>query len=205
MSNLLVITNDSLLYEKIFALKNVGRELSGKWYEHFVIGCNYRLSQFQAAILSCQLSRLDDQNKLRVENANYLNSLLENIDGLNPIKTANYVTQHAYHLYIVKYDRSAFSDMSKQEFIELLAAEGVPCAAGYPQPLYKQPVFQNKNFLSYVIPDHVNYQTVKCPETEKACYEECIWFVQSILLGNKEDMDSIAEAIIKIRNSICSI
>lgn len=198
----IVITNDSLLYEKIFALKNVGRELSGKWYEHFVIGCNYRLSQFQAAILSCQLSRLDEQNNLRVENANYLNSLLENIDGLSPIKTADYVTQHAYHLYILKYDRSAFNDLPKERFIELLAAEGVPCAAGYPQPLYKQPVFQNKNFLSYVIPDYVNYQSVKCPETEKACYEECIWFVQSILLGTKEDIDLIAAAIVKVKNSL---
>ena len=198
----IVITNDSLLYENIFALKNVGRELSGKWYEHFVIGCNYRLSQFQAAILSCQLSRLDEQNELRAINANYLDSLLSKVEGLTPIKVANYVTQHAYHLYILKYDRTAFHGLPKDKFIELLSAEGVPSAAGYPQPLYKQPVFQNKNFLTYVIPDQVDYRSVKCPETENACYEECIWLVQSILLGTKNDMDLIVEAISKIKNSL---
>lgn len=195
----IVITNSDELYEKIYALKNVGREVAGKWYEHFVVGCNYRLTQFQAAILSCQLSRLDEQNRLRTQNVTYLNELLSQVDGLTPIKTASYVTQHAYHLYVLKYDSSAFADLSKERFIELLKSEGVPCAAGYPMPLYKQPVFQNKNFLSYVIPDNVDYTATVCPETELACYEECIWLVQSILLGTKQDMELIAAAIKRIR------
>jgi dTDP-4-amino-4,6-dideoxygalactose transaminase len=160
------------------------------------------MAQFQAAILSCQLTRLDAQNMLRAENANYLRSLLRDIDGIASLEVASYVTQHAYHLYIIKYDKSKFKNLSKAEFTDLLNSEGVPCFMGYPEPLYKQPVFQNKEFMCYTIPESVDYKGVHCPETEKACYEECMWLNQSVLLGTREDMKLIAKAIKKIQENI---
>ena len=198
----IIVTDNSQLYEKIFALKNVGRKPGGKWYDHFYTGCNYRMGQFQAAILSCQLTRLDGQNILRTENANYLRSLLLDIEGITSLKVASYVTEHAYHIYIMKYDSSKFKNLSKAEFADLLNSEGVPCFMGYPEPLYKQPVFQDKEFMCYSIPESVDYKDVYCPETEKACYEECIWINQNILLGTKEDMELIAGAIKKIQENI---
>lgn len=198
----IITINNSEIYEKLFALKNVGRKPGGKWYEHFYLGCNYRLTQFQAAILLCQLSRLDSQNKLRAENAVYLTSLLKNIDGVTPLEVASYVTEHAYHLYIIKYDKTKFNSLSKAEFSDLLNSEGVPCFMGYPEPLYKQPVFQNKEFLCYSIQESVSYKDVHCPETEKACYDECMWINQNILLGTKQDMELIAKAIKKIQENI---
>src|SRR5690606_30100500 len=137
----------------------------------------------QAAILSSQLARLDAQNKLRAENASYLGTLLKDIEGLSPLEVAPYVTEHAYHLYILKYDQSKFNHLSKAEFADLLNGEGVPCFMSYPEPLYKQPVFQDKAFFSYAIPESIDYTNVHCPETEKACYEECMWLNQNILLG----------------------
>jgi hypothetical protein len=38
----------------------------------------------------------------------------------------------------------------------MLAAEGVPSFMGYPEPFYKQPVFQQKNFMCYAIPENVD-------------------------------------------------
>ena len=84
----------------------------------------------------------------------------------------------------------------------MLAAEGVPCFMGYPEPLYKQPLFQQKNFMCYAIPEEVSYKNVHCPVTEKACYEEAVWILQHCMLGPKEDMDKFAEAIIKIQNAV---
>ena len=84
----------------------------------------------------------------------------------------------------------------------MLAAEGIPCFMGYPLPLYKQPLFQEKNFMCYAIPDYVDYKNVSCPVTEKACYEEAVWIMQNAMLGTKEDMDKIAEAILKIKRSV---
>jgi hypothetical protein len=73
---------------------------------------------------------------------------------------------------------------------------------GYPQPLYKQPLFQKKNFLCYAIPEEVDYTNVICPVTEYVCYEEAVWIMQNAMFGSKEDMKKFAEAIIKIQRSV---
>ncbi|HBE40846.1 MAG TPA: aminotransferase DegT [Bacteroidales bacterium] len=198
----MVITNDEKLYDMMNSLRNVGRVKGGQWYEHHYLGCNYRITQLQAALLKNQLKRLEEQTRKRHENGTYLNSLLEKIDGIKPLRRGIGETIHSYHIYIFRYDKSEFNNLLKVKFSQMLAAEGVPCFMGYPQPLYKQPLFQKKNFMCYAIPEDVDYTHVSCPVTEKACYEEAVWIMQNTMLGTKEDMDKIAEAIIKTQKAV---
>ena len=198
----MVVTNDDALYQMMNSLRNVGRVEGGAWYEHHFAGCNYRITQLQAVLLSSQLKRLEEQTLKRHENGTYLNELLEGIDGITPLTRGLGETIHSYHIYIFKYDKSKFNGVSKVEFSKMLAAEGVPCFMGYPQPLYKQPLFQKKNFMCYAIPESVDYANVCCPITEKACYEEAVWIFQNTMLGTKKDMELFASAIIKIQKSV---
>lgn len=199
----MVVTDDEELFDMMNSLRNVGRVKGGQWYEHHNLGCNYRLTQMQAALLSKQLARLEGQTQLRNENGLYLNTLLEQIDGISPLVRGQGETLHTYHIYIFKYDKTKFNNLPKREFAEMLAAEGVPSFMGYPEPLYKQPLIQEKNFMCYAIPEEVSYAEVSCPETEKACYEDAVWILQHAMLGSKEDMDLIAEAIRKIQKVAC--
>ena len=198
----IVTTNDEQLADMINSLRNVGRVKDGQWYEHHNLGCNYRITQLQTAILSIQLKNLEAQTQKRNENGLYLNSLLEKIDGISPLTRGHGETVHTYHLYIFKYDKKYFNNLPKNEFAALLAAEGVPSFMGYPQPLYKQIVFQKKNFMCYAIPDHVDYTNVCCPVTEKACYEDAIWILQHAMLGTAGDMEKFAESIQKIQGAV---
>ena len=198
----LVVTDDEYLYDMMNSLRNVGRVKGGQWYEHHNLGCNYRITQLQAALLSKQLSRLEAQTQKRNANGVYLNGLLEKIEGISPLTRGHGETLHPYHIYIFKYDKTKFNNLTKREFADMLAAEGVPSFMGYPQPLYKQPLFQKKNFMCYAIPETVDYTNVSCPETEKACYEDAVWIMQHTMLGIREDMDLIAKAILKIQNAI---
>ena len=198
----MVITNDEKLYEMMNSLRNVGRVKGGQWYEHHYLGCNYRMTQLQVTILSTQIKRLADQTIRRHENGTYLNSLVSKIDGIKPLVRGVGETLHSYHIYIFKYNKSKFNNLPKSEFAKMLAAEGVPCFMGYPQPLYKQPLFQKKNFMCYAIPEEVDYAKVCCPVTEKACYEEAVWILQHAMLGPKEDMEKFAEAILKIQKVV---
>ena len=200
----IVITNDEKLFDLMNSLRNVGRVKGGQWYEHHYAGCNYRLTQFQAALLSQQLNRLDQQTKIRDENGKYLNKLLAPIDGITPLTRGHGETVHTYHLFIFRYDKSRFNGLPKKQFSEMLAAEGVPCFMGYPKPLYEQPLFQQKNFMCYAIPESVDYSTVHCPVAERACYEEAVWILQQAMLGTREDMDQFAEAIKKIKRAVGS-
>jgi dTDP-4-amino-4,6-dideoxygalactose transaminase len=200
----LIVTNDEKLFDMVNSLRNVGRVKDGQWYEHHYIGCNYRITQFQAALLSQQLTRLEGQTRLRDENGKYLSELLELIDGITPLTRGHGETLHTYHLFIFRYDKSKFNGLSKKEFSEMLAAEGVPSFMGYPKPIYKQPLFQQRNFMCYAIPEYVDYSKVHCPVAERACYEEAIWILQHAMLGTKEDMQQFAEAIKKIKQAVTS-
>ena len=198
----MVVTNDDQLYQMMNSLRNVGRVEGGAWYEHHFAGCNYRITQLQAVLLSSQLSRLAEQTKIRHDNGTYLNALLTRIEGITPLTRGLGETIHSYHIYIFKYDKTKFNGLSKVDFAKLLAAEGVPCFMGYPEPLYKQPLFQEKNFMCYAIPETAEYKTVKCPVTENACYEEAVWIMQNAMLGSSDDMELFASAILKIQKSI---
>jgi dTDP-4-amino-4,6-dideoxygalactose transaminase len=200
----MVITNDEKLYEMMNSLRNVGRVKGGQWYEHHYLGCNYRMTQLQVAILSSQIKRLAAQTAKRHENGTYLNSLLSQIKGIKPLARGRGETIHSYHIYIFRYDKTHFNNLPKAEFAKMLAAEGVPCFMGYPEPLYKQPLFQKKNFMCYAIPEHVDYTKVYCPVTEKACHEEAVWILQHGMLGPKSDMEKYAEAILKIQKAVTS-
>jgi dTDP-4-amino-4,6-dideoxygalactose transaminase len=198
----IVITSDEKIANMVDSLRNVGRVKGGQWYEHHFLGCNYRITQLQTVLLSHQLKRLDEQIRRRNENGLYLNSLLEKIPGIRPLTRGHGETLHTYHLYIFRYDKSYFGNLPKKEFAGMLAAEGVPSFMGYPEPLYKQPVFQQKNFMCYAIPDYVDYAGVCCPVTEKACYEEAVWILQHAMLGTREDMEKFAAAILKIQRVV---
>ena len=47
----MVITNNEKLYDMMNSLRNVGRVKGGQWYEHHYLGCNYRITQLQVAII----------------------------------------------------------------------------------------------------------------------------------------------------------
>lgn len=197
----MIVTDDEAFYERMNSLRNVGRIKGGEWYEHHYLGCNYRITQFQAALLSQQLVRLDSQTRTRDENGRYLTTLLKSVKGIEPLVRSQEATLHTYHLYILRYDKKAFNGLSKKEFAAMLAAEGVPAFMGYPQPLYKQPVFQKKNFMCYAIPDYVDYTNVRCPVAEKACYEEGVWILQHAMLGTRKDMEDFVRAIRRIQEA----
>jgi dTDP-4-amino-4,6-dideoxygalactose transaminase len=194
----IVVTNDEQLYATMRSLRNVGRVEGGQWYDHYNPGCNYRITQMQAVLLSSQLKRLETQTLLRDENGRYLNELLSDIEGITPLTRGHGETLHCYHLYIFKYDARYFNGLPKNAFVERLAAEGVPCFRGYPHPLYKQPLFQQKQFMCYAIPDEVDYTAVHCPVAERAC-QEAVWILQHAMLGTREDMEAFATAIRKIQ------
>jgi dTDP-4-amino-4,6-dideoxygalactose transaminase len=180
----------------------------GAWYEHHLPGTNYRITEFQAAILLAQMERFDEQTERRIENAKYLNSKLSKIDGIKPLKDDERVTRHAYHLYIFRFNPEAFGGISKSTLARVLQAEGIPVSVGYSKPLYKEPYLEYFKKCPLSCPYYskpVDYSNVKMPAAEKACYQEGLWLPQYVLLGSKNDMDDIISAFEKIRENIDEI
>ena len=77
-----------------------------------------------------------------------------------------------------------------------MCAEGIPCSSGY-IPLYKMDAFNSPNFRKST-GFEIDYSRLYLTNTEKASYEEAIWFSGNVLLGSEKDMDDIIKAIEKI-------
>ncbi|MEM1558109.1 MAG: DegT/DnrJ/EryC1/StrS family aminotransferase [Thermoproteota archaeon] len=200
-----IVTNDYDLYVKAWSLHNCGRLPDKAWYEHYLPGANYRMTEFQAAILLVQLERLDEHTRKRAENAEYLNSRLSKIDGLKPLKKDDRITRNSWHLYIFRYDPEAFEGISKADFANAAKAEGIPVSVGYSKPLYKEPYleyFKKCPLSCTYYGKSIDYSSLKLPNVEKACYEEGLWLPQNVLLGSREDMDDVIATFEKIKSNI---
>jgi dTDP-4-amino-4,6-dideoxygalactose transaminase len=198
----IILSNDEVLADKVWSVANVGRTRSGKWYEHHVLGSNFRMTEFQAALLLTQFTRLPEQMARRSANADYLTAQLDAVPGIRTLQKDPRVTSHAHHCYVFRYDSSGFGNRPYEEFLRTLRAEGIPCMAGY-VPLYKERVFQNKTqgLGSWCrFGQAINYPELNCPVCEEIC-QDVVWLYQHMLLGEKQDMDDIAEAIRKIQRA----
>ena len=192
-----VLTNDERLAELVWSHHNCGRNPQGAWYEHHRIASNYRLSEFHGAILNCQLDRLDEQTRLRNQNGIFLSTELAKIPGLSP-QARPEGTRHAQHIFCFRYDPSVYG-VPRSEFLKALQAEGLSASAGYPLPVYRQPIFLNHEFGPYAeSAKAVDYSTVSCPVCERICELEGCWLTHNMLLGTQKDMEEIIDAFRKI-------
>jgi dTDP-4-amino-4,6-dideoxygalactose transaminase len=199
----IILTDDARIAEICNSYIWAGRKVGRPWYEHYRLGWNHRLTEFQAAILSEQLVRLPVQMEVREANGLRLNALLQAVPGIAPMAIRPWVTKHAFHLYAFRFDAEVFG-LSREEFLAALAGEGVPCSGGYSQPIYRNPMFVTNDFHANGAPlspreRHVDFSryAALCPAAEKAC-SEMVWIEHRVLLGTKDDVEDVARAIEKI-------
>jgi perosamine synthetase len=200
-----ILADDEALVERCYAFHNNsrGRTRTGDDFTYGAPGANLRLTEFQAAVLLAQMTRLEAQARTRDENAAYLTSLLAEIPGINPVRMYDGCTRNAWHIYMMRYDQEQFGGPPRRGFLKALRAEGIPASAGY-APLNKEP------FLERALSSR-GYQAIysrqqldelrdrnRCPQNDRLC-REAVWFGQTMLLGARGDMDQIADAIRKIR------
>jgi dTDP-4-amino-4,6-dideoxygalactose transaminase len=203
-----IVTNDEALFRRVWSLHNVGRTLSADWrssgwYQHDLLGFNYRLTEFQAALLLAQMSRLEEQMARREQAAQFLDRELATIPGIRPQVRDRRVTAHAHHLYILRYDAAAFGGHTRSQFLAALRAEGVPASGGYTEPLHRSPAVVNavRALCSRLGLAEDARLRQPLPVTEHASAVEGIWLTQSVLLAEQGDVQHIPEAIRKIQRA----
>ncbi|HEY8373638.1 MAG TPA: DegT/DnrJ/EryC1/StrS family aminotransferase [Pseudonocardiaceae bacterium] len=198
-------TNDEALATAARELRNCGRRVGGAWYEHFRLGGNWRLTAFQAALLSVGLTRLPEQVERREAAAAVLDTELARIEGIRPLRRDPRATVHAHHLYLFRYDAEAFGGLSLDDFCTALQREGIPATPGYPCPLNEQPVFAEQQFDTAATgwnPDHpaTRFDRLDLPVTRRAC-AETVWLPHNVLLAPAEEMADVVAAVEKVQRA----
>ena len=200
----MIVTNDDSLAENLESLRNCGRVKGKPFYVHEALGSNYRMTEFQGALLRVQLRRLRDDVPRRHENAVYLDRLLSQIPGIRPQHKDPRLTMQGHYIYAFLYDPDAFQGLTREGFIEAIEAEGLVCQESYPA-VHSTPLFARHQFgprfgggsraLYSRLPD---YAEMRFPVAARVA-GQAVWFPHRVLLSDRQAMEEIAEAVSRIQ------
>ena len=153
----------------------------GPWYyEQISMGFNYRLTDFQAALIESQLTKLDKFAARRKEIVARYNEAFKDVPGII-IQEEIPESDTCRHLYIIRLDFDVLK-CTRRDFFDAMSAENVQCQVHY-VPVYYFPFYK-----------HLGYEKGLCPNAEKI-YEG----IMSIPLYPKMTDDDVSDVIEAVR------
>jgi len=202
----LVTTNNEDFAKRVHSLVNCGRkEGAYSKFDGELFGFNYRVTEFQAAVLLGQMEKIEGWVNLRQANLALLEAKLDAANaGVRAIPADPRVTRRGVYEAVLKYDAAAFHGLDREVFIKALAAEGVEMDGDFYEPLYQSELFRVSSSqwpaLAGRYGDGIGPGSVRCPVAEKAVMES-LWLHHSYLMGNEHDVNTIVKAIIKVQQN----
>jgi dTDP-4-amino-4,6-dideoxygalactose transaminase len=152
-----IICNDDQLADEIYSVSDCGRKKGDYFYAHHRYGSNYRLGEFQAAILRTQLKKFQAwQHPLRNRNSDYLRQRLDAIEGIRCQQKIPGVEEVGQYVFPVTFDPKKFQHLNKTAFYQKLNANGIPTADNYP-PLHALACFRGMKGLKGIDYSRANW------------------------------------------------
>ncbi len=127
-----VTTNDKEIADKVRALGNYGSDYK---YHHIYKGCNSRLDEMQAALLSVKLKSLDKWNNERRRIAKrYLSEINNPLIKLPKASDNEY--EHVYHVFVIRCGE-------RDRLEKYLNDNGIGTLKHYPIPMHLQGAYKD--------------------------------------------------------------
>ena len=188
-----ITTNDPELYKKLHLASQHGivrdpeefvdKNPEGAWYyEMQTLGFNYRMTDFQAALLSSQLKRLDEFSNRRKAIVNRYNEAFADVPELF-IQKEIPESDTTRHLYIIQLKLDKLT-CTRREFFDAMSAENVQCQVHY-VPVYYFPFYEK-----------MGYKRGLCPIAEEIY--KGIMSIPLYPLMTDEDVESVIVAVKKV-------
>jgi len=184
----IVLTNEDVLATRCNAHVNIGRLPEGHPPQS-ILGSNLRITEFQAAILTVQLQRLQEQLKMRAHNYTLFDRLLDDIEGVVPLKRDERVTTYSGYGYYFKYFPDQCGGVGRDRFLVDLEGYGIVATSGF------QPVYQSSEYGWRDKSVSGNDLRVNCPVAESAAYEQAVWLLHQTFLAKEDEVRRIAKMI----------
>jgi dTDP-4-amino-4,6-dideoxygalactose transaminase len=198
----MIVCNDTDLSARIYEVLDSGRH-PGEWfYDHFVYGSNYRLSEFNAAILRTQLKKYLPQLAKRNEAAKYLNAELIKIPGVHPQKRGLGVEESGNYVYPVYFEPDKFGGITYKEMYKELEAAKIPTDACYP-PLHRLDCFKDVKLKKGIDYSNGNFGGSKSDDKNfpvvTKLHTNSFELGQEVLLSDKEALNFVVETVKNIQ------
>lgn len=190
-----VVSPDETVLAAARSLADCGRR-PGQWfYSHYVLGGNYRMTEWQGAVLLAQLERFGPQQARRNENSQWLNSALSAIPGVEPQRRDPRTTSQGNYCYVVRID-PAVVGATREAVRKALVAEGIPLTMSYP-PLHHLELFADPDGLQPRFRGLNDIGKAELPVTERLA-AETLWFKTAVLMGERQDCQDVVDAVAKV-------
>lgn len=196
----MLITNDEDIAKIAQMVRNHGEmivpTLKGRTYKSEFLGWGYRMTELEAALGIAQLGKLDGFNDERIKLGTYLHNEINKIDGFKHVKYDH--VKHVYWVFGMSYDEIKIG-LPRNLFCDALRAEGIPCAAGYVQPLYLSPLYLERRAFAFKhYKGNAKYEKGLCPVAESLYEKELINTMICRPPATISDMQDVVNAIHKI-------
>jgi len=138
-----------------------------RYKRHDMLGWNYRLPEFNAAVALAQLERVDELVELRIRSANHFIDVMKDCDYLTPQATPPGYTNSYYTLGVVYEGEKSIGvpwEAFRKTYREL-GGDGIYGAWSVP---YLEPVMVERQFARRLpsVYANVRYETGLCPVAE---------------------------------------
>lgn len=168
-------------------------------------GGNFRITEFQAAILNGQLRRLRNQLDYKNQSIAYLQREFAQIPGVEVLARDNRMTSFGMYRLSLTYDVKEFQGVSRDVFVDALNAEGIPGRTPYPLVhecnLYTSgPAFLNHG-ARVDLEARYNLKA-KTPVADKIVKKVGWTFPHEFLLAEPKVIENAVLAVRKIRSQI---
>lgn len=159
-----ILTNDEKLYKKLALARTHGithdsslmseEQKEGPWYyEQISLGYNYRLTDFQAALILSQLGKIDRFAKRRKEIVQRYDEAFSSVPEIFVQKEIP-ESDTCRHLYVIRLNLNMLT-CTRREFFDAMSAENIQCQVHY-IPVYWFPYYRE-----------LGYDRGLCPNAEK--------------------------------------
>jgi 3-amino-5-hydroxybenzoate synthase len=186
-------------YQEAFSRHCAGRAHDGG--PNFVTASsNYRMSEFSAAVLRAQLGRLADQNRRREQRWRELVELVAPIPGVTPQGRDPRCTVDPHYTATMELHGTPRDGVSRDVIVAALRAEGIAVGPMNP-PIYRQQAFWD----GPVHPPGTDVRRLAeaCPHSDRLG-AWAVNFPHRTLLGDRQDVQDIADALAKVLGALMS-
>ncbi|MHA1149649.1 MAG: DegT/DnrJ/EryC1/StrS family aminotransferase [Promethearchaeota archaeon] len=193
-----IICNDDEFAHMLYSIGDCGRDIGRYFYAHYRYGTNYRISEYQGAVLRAQLKKFPQQHKVRNENAKYFSDKLNAIDGIRVMKPTPGTDELGWYIFPILFEPEKFHGITKEEFYKKLNLQGIPTDDCYP-PLHGLDCFKNVNLRKGIDYSNANWGGAKSDNKNfpivSHIYSHSVEFPQEMLLASKDKLDWVVEFI----------